>query len=612
LAKVFRMYVPLLGQLLEALGPSPLHLVTAPPSDVPVSGVLIYEPRTALPVVRHALLLAVGLRPASAEAADLVAQAARAGHAGLVVKGYGEPVTGLAAAAEDAGIALLAADEDVAWHHLDALVSSALAAIARSAPGSRAPAIGDLFALANAIAALVGGATAIEDPYRRILAYSTLPGQPIDEDRRQGILGLRVPDIPVNDAQYRELSRAPGACRFTGGPGSIPRLAVAVRAGTDLLGSIWVVNPGGSLGPEADQALTQAAGLAALHLLAARTDADLARRQRGDLLRRLLADPASATLVASQLGLGAEAPVAVAAFIIVSGDPEGVLAAHTAIRFTDLVSLHCEAHYGRHGCALIDGTVYALLPGQPAGRSHRDLVADVARRAQRALRASVRAGLGAQVSGLRLAATSRQDADLVLRVLAGRPGVTDEPLVAAIEDVRASATLIEMAEALADVPRMREGGGPAIRAHDAGHGTAYADTLLAYFDADGDVAAAARQLNVHPNTCRYRLSRAEQIFGFTLAHPDERLLLWLQLRLQGLRATPHHEPDGMLAVSSPSGRQSEVATTPGSMRSRPPKNRIVPSRSRSVACWADRSLYRLIDSPGLLGLKSSVGCEITR
>ena len=65
----------------------------------------------------------------------------------------------------------------------------------------------------------------------------------------------------------------------------------------------------------------------------------------------------------------------------------------------------------------------------------------------------------------------------------------------------------------------------------AEHGTAYADTLLAYLDANSDVAAAASRLNVHPNTCRYRLVRAQQICGLRLADADERLLLWLQLRL---------------------------------------------------------------------------------
>ena len=523
------MAIPVLGQLLEALGPTPLRLVTAF-SGSPVSGVLIHEPRASLPAVRHALLLAVGLRPSSAEAASLVARAAEAGHTGLVVKRYGEPVASLAAAASDFGLALLTAEEDMAWHHLDALVSSALAAMGRSAPGGGAPALGDLFALANAIAGLVGGATAIEDPNQRILAYSTLPGQPIDEDRRQGILGLRVPYLPINEEQYRALGRSPGVCRFTAGPGSLPRLAIAVRAGSELLGSIWLVDDASRpLGRDADEALVQAAGLAALHLLAARTAADQARRQRADLLRRLLADPASAPLVAPQLGLDADAPVAVAAFSVASSSADDALAAHTALRFTDLVSLHCEAQYGRNGCALVDGTVYALLPVRAAGRAHRDLVADIARRAATALRLPVRAGLGAQVAGLRLAAESRRDADLVLRVLAGR--ISGAPVVAGIEEVRASAALIEVGEVLASVPRLREGAGPAIMSHDAAHGTAYGVTLLAYLDANSDVAAAARRLSVHPNTCRYRLARAEQLFGVSLGDPDERLLLWLQLRL---------------------------------------------------------------------------------
>jgi hypothetical protein len=526
------MQVPVLGQLLDALGTSTLRLITAPAGlDTPVSGVLIYEPRAALPPVRDALLLAVGMRPAGAEAKELVSAAARAGHAGLAVKGYGEPVTELAAVANDAGIALLATEEDVAWHHLDTLISAALTAIARSAQAGAAPAMGDLFALANAIAAQVGGAAVIEDPYQRILAYSTLSGQPIDEDRRQGILGLQVPYVSVNDVQYRQLAEAERVCRFTAGPGSLPRLAVAVRAGGELLGSIWVVDASGTAGPDAEQALTEAANIAALHLLAARTASDRARHERGDLLRRVLADPGSAALVASQLGVSADAPVAVAAFIVVSSQPDGVLAAHAAMRFTDLVSLHCEAHFGRHGCALIDGTVYALLPAYPSGHSHRELVADIARRAQRALRVPIRAGLGSRVAGLRSAALSRQDADLVLRVLASRPGEPGEPVIAAIDDVRASATLAELAQALSGVPRLREGAGPALRSYDAEHGTAYASTLLAYLDANSDIAAAARRLNVHPNTCRYRLARAEEISGLTLTDPDERLLLWLQLRL---------------------------------------------------------------------------------
>lgn len=528
-----------LRHLLDALGPSTLRLVVAPHGDgTPVSGTLIHEPRAAVPRVANALLLAVGVPPGSDQAEELVRHAAEAGLAGVVVKRYAEPVTELAAVADATGVVLLSADEDLAWHQLDALVSSALSAHVSSEPGAAGPDTGDLFALANAIAARVGGATAIEDPHQRILAYSTLPAQPIDDDRRQGILGLQVPDIPVNEAQYRELHRSAGVCRFPAESGALPRLAVAVRAGGELLGSLWVVDSGGGLGSEAQRALGDAAPIAALHLLHARTAHDLARRQRGDLLRRVLEDPASAEVVAARLGLSPDAPAVVAAFLVASDDPEGVAAARAALQLTDLVSLHCEAHYGRHGCALIDGTVYALLPADSAGQAHREQVVDIARRAHHALQMPVQAALGSVVTGLRAAAASRQDADAVLRVLTGLGDDPNETVVATIDEVRSSVALAELAELAAVTPRLREGDGPTIRAHDRAHGTSYADTLLAYFASDGDIGAAARSLSVHPNTCRYRIGRAEELFDIRLADPDMRLFLWLQLRLIGGTAQP--------------------------------------------------------------------------
>ncbi|MCX5345368.1 PucR family transcriptional regulator [Streptomyces atratus] len=524
------MTVSVLRQILDALGPAPLHLLTAQDgADVPVSGALIHEPRAPLPPMRNAMLFAVGVRPTSLEAGELLGQAALAGYTCLVIKRYGESAGQLVATASETGISLLAADEDIAWHHLDALVSSVLAETGRTVLGAGAPAVGDLFALANAIAAMVGGATTIEDPRQRILAYSTLPDQPIDEDRRQGILGLQVPELPANGALYREVHGTTLVQRFTD-PSGLPRLAVSVHAGSELLGSIWVVDAG-ALDHDAVQALSQAAATAALHLLAARTAADVARRQRADVLRRLLADPAAVNIVAPQLSLNPDVSVAVAAFVVVPRDGDGIATAQAATRLADLVSVCVEAHYGRHGCALIEGTVYALLPTGPAGQSYHDFMANIARRAMLALRIPIHAALGSHVAGLHLAARSRQDADVVLKVLAERPAEPDMPSVATIDEVRASATLLELTEDLAGNPRMTQGLGPAIRVYDREHATAYARTLLTYLDANSDIAAASRRLNVHPNTCRYRITRAEEIFRFSLADQDERLLLWIQLRV---------------------------------------------------------------------------------
>ena len=59
---------------------------------------------------------------------------------------------------------------------------------------------------------------------------------------------------------------------------------------------------------------------------------------------------------------------------------------------------------------------------------------------------------------------------------------------------------------------------------------------MCWLDAGCDMARAARLRAVHPNTCRYRLRQARAQLGIDLDDPDERLVLWLQLRtLAGLR-----------------------------------------------------------------------------
>ncbi|MGW0856433.1 PucR family transcriptional regulator, partial [Streptomyces sp. NPDC002690] len=416
-------------------------------------------------------------------------------------------------------------DLQEAWHRVHLLLSSAVGARAGGAPS----AAGDLFALADAVAAAVGGATAVEDPRQRILAYSTVPGQTVDEDRRQGILGLQVPDSPENAEQYRAMFAAPAPLRLPAlDDDNLPRIAVAVRAGGETLGSIWVVDDG-TLAPGAEDALVQGASTAALLLLRARAAQELARHLGGDLLRRVLdgtADPATA---AHRLGLGAGTdPVRVAAFV-----PAGASTApdveQTALRLLDLVRLSCEARYGRHACVLVDGVVYALLPaaGERGAARHRQLAQDIVDRAGQALRMPVRGGLGALVAGLARVAESRDDADLVLRCLdAERP-------LALVEDVRARVALLRLGELMAGQREFEGGAWARAVAHDAAHGTEYARTVLAWLDAGCDMAGAAERLAVHPNTCRYRLRQAREQVGLDLDDPDERLVLWLSARLEG-------------------------------------------------------------------------------
>lgn len=68
-------------------------------------------------------------------------------------------------------------------------------------------------------------------------------------------------------------------------------------------------------------------------------------------------------------------------------------------------------------------------------------------------------------------------------------------------------------------------------AHDSENGTDFAVSVLAWLEAVGNVAEAAARLGVHTNTLRYRLRRTAELFGLRLEQPDDRLAVWLQLRL---------------------------------------------------------------------------------
>jgi DNA-binding PucR family transcriptional regulator len=102
--------------------------------------------------------------------------------------------------------------------------------------------------------------------------------------------------------------------------------------------------------------------------------------------------------------------------------------------------------------------------------------------------------------------------------------------VARRRDVHAALVLIEVTQTLALNPRLQLDAVAGMLEHDRTQGGRYVETLLAYFDCLADIPAAAERVSVHPNTFRYRLRRVREVFGVDLENPDERLVLWLQLK----------------------------------------------------------------------------------
>ena len=82
-----------------------------------------------------------------------------------------------------------------------------------------------------------------------------------------------------------------------------------------------------------------------------------------------------------------------------------------------------------------------------------------------------------------------------------------------------------------------------LRALPAGAAVRGEETLRAWLDAHGDVAATAAALHVHPQTVRYRLAGLREVFGDTLDEPAARLELAVALRMPPLaRPAPEPEP----------------------------------------------------------------------
>ena len=490
----------------------------------PVSDVVILDWTDPHVLRPGALVLGVGVEPERPAAATLVDRAGRAGVAGIVVRCDGELPAPLAAATERAGVALLAAPHGAAWGQLYALLRTALASAGAGAElGTAGVPVGDLFSLADAIAATVGGPVTIEDPQWRVLAYSNLD-QEIDEPRRHTILG-RTPPAEWQERMdaagiARALRRGDGVVRFEA-EGIAPRLAAPIRAGGELLGSVWLAGEARTLAPDAEEQLLRAADLSAMHLIAHRASEDLRRRARGASVRELLDGLAPAG------HRGPPVPLSVVVFDARADDRADWLTG--AERVLSVVSLFAEAAHREARCALVDERIWALVPATAESQGRLVALAEqVVRRVDDALGLPLAAVVAPPVGAVREVPAARATAERALVVLAGRPDLG--PVVHA-DDVRSAAILLELLELASERPALRRG--PLHELPANGRGAEQVATLRAYLDAHGDVGRAAERLAVHPNTLRYRLRRIVEVTGLDLDDPDERLVTELQLRLLG-------------------------------------------------------------------------------
>ncbi|MFJ9776917.1 PucR family transcriptional regulator [Kitasatospora sp. NPDC101157] len=534
-----------LSRVVDDLGSTLLDLVHGDADQVPeIGGVAIHDPHDEQQYPPHAIVLAPGVR-----GIDQIEQALRAlaaqQAAALVVRGPVEDEPGLVQAAEQSGIALLALTPGASWAQLAAMLRTLLAeGDIGEESGNTLGGVpsGDLFALANAVATLLDAPITIEDRRQRILAFSGRQDE-ADSSRVATILARQVPDgyvrILESRGVFKEIYRSEDPVKIdpatiSEGETAIPRVAIAVRAGDEILGSMWaaVREP---LTTARENAFKEAAKLVALHMLRVRAGADAENRLRADLVATALEGGAGAAEALGRLGLAGEPVLVMALGLAHRPDEDHAQLTADRQRLASALAVHLTAVQPRSAVALLGETAYALLPvpGDPTrGRDRAVQVgADFLQRTGE--RAGAVIAVGSVAGEPAALARSRTNADRALRVLFNS---RTDLQVASIADLYTDALLLEMKDLAAANRDELTGPLALLAAYDAKHNAHLVETLRAWLEAFGDIITASASVFVHPNTFRYRIRRVAEVGQIDLQDPAARFAAMLQLRLLG----PHN------------------------------------------------------------------------
>ncbi|MFJ4122876.1 PucR family transcriptional regulator [[Kitasatospora] papulosa] len=524
-----------LRRLADALG---TEMMWAGARDRPIGEVVIAEPGDVLTDLPGALVLAVGAR--GADAITLVRSAAEAGAAAVAVRAApgeeGALTQPLKDAAGAAGIALMGIAASVRWDRAEADIRGVLE---RGAADGTSGHRGDLFSLAQTVATLTRGVVSIEDAAHRVLAYSD-SGDEADELRRRSILGRTCPEPYLAHLRqwgvYRRARTGEEVVDVEELPemGARRRMVIGINAAGRPLGTVWVQEGTRGLAGRTEEVMRGAARLAASQLVDHWFQGDPGARlpSRAGLAHGLLTGGFNSGALAVHLGIAPNASATVVAFDL--REPEsGDAASQDARRAeaAEIISVHAASYRRSAMVAQACGQVYAMLPERAAAPSSEGLLTRWAEDLVSALRHHLRTPVQAVVAG-----TAPRLDDIPAVKLRGHHGLqvlarTPERQVATHTALTASLMVRDVLGLLDRHSEIRHPGLDELARHDDAHGTEMCRSLLLYLDAFGDVGRVAKDLNVHPNTLRYRVRKAVALAGLDLDDPEHRIAAMLQLRL---------------------------------------------------------------------------------
>ncbi len=521
-----------LGRLTERLGSTLLTLVAGKHQSTRViSTVVLFDPLDPPEIMPDALVLGVAIA-ADEDFAGLVKSLGDAGAAALIVR---EPVmidAEVARVAERHQISIFGLVRGASWVQVATLLAGALNIGAEEQPFAAVDSGRDLFTLANSLSALLGAPVTIEDRSSRVVAFSADQAG-TDEPRRLTILGLQVPEFYTSFQRERgvfhRLYRSERPIFMENpAPNTLPRVAMRVQAGDEVLGSIWAV-VSKPLTSEREQGMIEGAQVVALAMLRARVSADASQRLAESMASMLLEGGLTAREAAQQLAIGTS-PACVIAFGPLDAADEVRVAADVQ-KAASALRMNLRPVFPRAIAAQLGSVVYAVVPLRADDAHTRTAVENLASEFIARLDTTTKfcAGLGDIVGDISDLHISKRNAETALRVVRSR--AREDGRVARFADVQVDALMLRIGDSI--VTDHIEFGGPleALREYDTAHGTHLTLTLQTWLEHFGDVVAAARAIHVHKNTFRYRLDRLASIAEVDLSDPDVRFGLLLQLRL---------------------------------------------------------------------------------
>lgn len=506
-----------------------------------IASVFAYDPLDEQVIPAESVVLGIGLASPD-ELLRCLALMSSAGSTVLIVRRAKELPEAVSRLALNTGTSIFELVSGASWTQLSNLIQSLLVVPESSLDEETIDGLpgGDLFAVSNAISSLLEAPITIEDRNSRVLAFSRGQDE-ADSARIATILERQVPHEYTRQLEsagfFRKLysSHTPVTIKLPSDDVEIKtRAAIAVRAGGEILGSIWAALPG-ELDDERSQLFEEVAKIVALHMLRLRAGDKTDRRMRADLLSTALEGGDGAYYAIKKLGIEGT-PVAVFAIGLNLEDGEKVEEVFDGQRTADAIAVYLAAVRPRACTARLGETIYGILPvdstetgEEQALRLVTDLVARSGTKAGSGTRPGVFGGVGPIVTDSRDLLTAREGARRALRVQLESPD-PDSP-VAVLSKVYVDSLLLELRDQVSMRGDLLTGPLDKLRSYDVDNGTDFVKTLDIWLNSMGDISKAAELLHVHANTLRYRLRRLAEIAEMDLSDSEVRFAAQLILRI---------------------------------------------------------------------------------